>query len=113
MSFSRDFKIKLAVRKTNLLRLEYYKRVKSEKVETSKIFIKSLIRDDGLELANKSILKQKLHTYSTWERVTKHRSRCWTSGRARQVQRSSLLSRMHLRSHMSEGLLPTLQLRRR
>lgn len=52
--------------------------------------------------------RQRLVSLSRSSRGTRHGTRCWVSGRARQVSRRTHLARMHYRSALSGGFLPSL-----
>lgn len=112
MTLWRDSHLTLAVRRLNALRLERLKRLKAASNLTAHISLRAIMADDGASPLAKAFCKQKVNCQTTWQRKTKHRSRCWFSARARQVQRSTLLARMHLRGHMAQGILPGLTLRR-
>jgi ribosomal protein S14 len=56
---------------------------------------------------------QQLQSLRRQGAISRHRTRCRTSGRARQVLRVAQLARLHLRSAMSEGRLAHLRHGRR
>lgn len=112
MFLARDKHLDLGQRQTALLRLEHYKRICSAKRSKQRTLLKALYSDAGVELENKPFVKHKLQSFSIWEKSTKSRSRCWQSGKSRQVKRNILLSRMHFKDAMSEGVLTGIRLQR-
>jgi len=113
MTVARDAYLALAVRKQNLLRLEHKRRTAAASVTLRRLLLRALLREASLSLFTKTLVAQRLHALSTWSRVTKHRTRCLSTGRARQARRRHLLARMQLQSLHAEGMLPSLQHSRR
>lgn len=112
MTLWRDSHLTLATRRLNALRMERLKRIRSASNTATQLVLRAIMADDGSTPMARAFCKQQINKQSSWQRKTKHRSRCWFSARARQVRRSTLLARMHLRSHMAQGILPGLTLRR-
>ena len=112
MHFNRDSHLRSGVRKLNWLRLEHYKRVCFVLNQWRYLILRSITRDSGLTLSARSVARQHLAKLPASTRSTKHTTRCWVSGRARQTTRRFLLARMHYRAALSEAHLPHVTLRR-
>lgn len=95
-----------------MLRLERLKRVVAARHILLQAALRALQADQHAPAQAKVLASQRLALFSSWGRKTKQRSRCWFSGRARQVRRSLLLARMHARSHAAHGALPQFYRRR-
>lgn len=112
MHFNRDSHLRLGARKLNWLRFEHYKRVCSVLAVWRYLVLRAVTRDSGITLSSRGVARQLLAGLPAYSRSTKHSTRCWVSGRARQTSRKFLLARMHYRAALSEAHLPHVTLRR-
>ena len=112
MHFGRDRHIRMGVRQLNWLRLEHYKRAAFVSHRWRTLIFRALFCEGGLPHQGRALVFQRLSALSRASRGTRHATRCWVSGRARQAARKTLLARMHYRAAMTGGVLPHLSVER-
>jgi ribosomal protein S14 len=112
MHFNRDHHLRLGSRQLNLLRFEHYKRVVYSTQNWRTLILRFILRDEGLSFRLRALSYHRLNSLTKASRGTRHSSRCWVSGRARQVSRKVFLARMHYRAALSGGFLPHLGIKR-
>jgi len=86
-------------------------------VKRERLIAKQLIKRGALkeELKNAASFKERLSLYKKFERIPKnsspsrHRNRCWVTGRSRGFYRDFGLSRHVLREMGNDGLIPGLK----
>jgi ribosomal protein S14 len=102
---TRDSHLRLGMRQTLWLRREQTHRQRFLRELLFRWFLRALTRDAGLPACGRVIAAQRRHQLSRVAAVTRHRTRCFYSGRARQVPRLLCAARMHFRTLAREGQL--------
>lgn len=105
MGTLRDKYIRKAGRCTGLLRLERHRRSCFLRVTLIRNYLSSLLHDSGLSRQDKVLLDFIYQRFSSQSTITKHNSRCRSSGRSRQVSRKTIMARMHFKQLAAEGQL--------
>lgn len=108
MHFNRDLHIRMGARQLNWLRFEHYKRVTFSLLRWRTLLYRFIFNDVSLSPRSQVFAYQKLVSFSKFSRGTRHSTRCWVSGRARQTSRRTHLARMHYRAALSGGFLPSM-----
>ena len=103
MSLFRDAYLRLGVRKQNWLRIEHLRRVCYAQQIFRRFIWRALARDAGAPTINQALGMHRYHGLARSASMGAHHSRCWASGRSRQVRRNTLTARMHFRVLMREG----------
>jgi hypothetical protein len=112
MHFQRAQQVKLGVRQLNWLRLTQLHKVLGLRSKLQRLIFRAGKRDAGLQPLRWVFSQTRQRVSARTQRLERATSRCFVSGRSRQVQRQTQLARMHYRAAFTAGLLPSVFLRR-